>query len=82
MEVSGLIGFVGLVTPHVVRLLVGHSYRVLVPLSALVGAAFLTIADVGARTLAAPAELPVGIITAFVGAPFFSFVLWRGRQDP
>ncbi|MFC5039923.1 FecCD family ABC transporter permease [Ornithinimicrobium kibberense] len=82
VSVSGLIGFVGLVTPHVVRLLVGHSYRVLVPLSALVGAAFLTIADVGARTLAAPAELPVGVITAFVGAPFFSFVLWRGRQDP
>ena len=82
VSVSGLIGFVGLVTPHVVRLLVGHSYRILVPLSALVGAAFLTIADVGARTLAAPAELPVGVITAFVGAPFFSFVLWRGRQDP
>ncbi|MGD8199323.1 FecCD family ABC transporter permease [Ornithinimicrobium sp. W1679] len=82
VSVSGLIGFVGLVTPHVVRLLVGHSYRVLVPLSALVGAAFLTVADVGARTLAAPAELPVGVITAFVGAPFFSFVLWRGRQDP
>ncbi|MFK5646852.1 FecCD family ABC transporter permease [Ornithinimicrobium sp. LYQ121] len=82
VSVSGLIAFVGLVTPHVVRLLVGSSYRVLVPLSALVGAAFLAFADVGARTLAAPAELPVGVITAFVGAPFFAFVLWRGRQDP
>lgn len=82
VSVSGLIAFVGLVTPHVVRLLVSSSYRVLVPLSALVGAAFLAFADVGARTLAAPAELPVGVITAFVGAPFFCFVLWRGRQDP
>lgn len=81
VSVSGLIGFVGLVTPHIVRLLIGHSYRVLLPLSALVGASFLALADVGARTLAAPAELPVGVITAFVGAPFFCFVLWRGRQS-
>lgn len=81
VSVSGLIAFVGLVTPHVVRLLVGHSYRVLVPLSALVGAAFLAFVDIGARTLAAPAELPVGVITAFVGAPFFCFILWRGRYS-
>lgn len=81
VSVSGLIAFVGLVTPHVVRLLVGHSYRILVPLSCLVGAAFLATVDIGARTLAAPAELPVGVITAFVGAPFFCYVLWRGRQD-
>jgi iron complex transport system permease protein len=81
VSVSGLIAFVGLVTPHVVRLLVGHSYRVLLPLSALVGGAFLAVVDIGARTLAAPAELPVGVITAFVGAPFFCFVLWRGRHD-
>lgn len=81
VSVSGLIAFVGLVTPHIVRLLVGHSYRVLVPVSALVGGAFLAFADIGARTLAAPSELPVGVITAFVGAPFFCFVLWRGRRD-
>lgn len=81
VSVSGLIAFVGLVTPHVVRLLVGHSYRAVVPLSGLVGAAFLAFVDIGARTLAAPAELPVGVITAFVGAPFFCFVLWRGRYD-
>lgn len=81
VSVSGLIAFVGLVTPHVVRLLVGHSYRVLVPLSALVGGAFLALVDIGARTLAAPAELPVGVITAFVGAPFFCFVLWKGRHE-
>lgn len=79
VSVSGLIAFVGLVTPHVVRLLVGHSYRLLVPLSAILGAAFLAFVDIGARTLVAPAELPVGVITAFVGAPFFCFVLWRRK---
>lgn len=80
VSVSGLIAFVGIVVPHVVRLLVSHSYRVVVPLSALVGAAFLAFVDVGARSLVAPSELPVGVITAFVGAPFFAFVLWRGHQ--
>lgn len=74
-----LIAFVGLVVPHVARLLFGTSYRVVVPISALIGAAFLTFVDVGARTLAAPADLPVGVITAFVGAPFFCWVLWRRR---
>ncbi len=78
VSVSGLIAFVGLVVPHLVRLLVSSSYRVIVPLSAVVGAAFLAFVDIGARTLNAPAELPVGVITAFVGAPFFAFVLWRG----
>ena len=81
VSVSGLIAFVGLVTPHVLRLLVGHSYRMLVPMSFLAGAAFLALVDIGARTLVAPAELPVGVITAFVGAPFFCLVLWRGRTD-
>ena len=80
VSVSGLIAFVGLVVPHIVRLLVGHSYRVIVPLSALGGAAFLALTDTGARTLTAPAELPVGVITAFVGAPFFALVLWRGNR--
>ncbi len=77
VSVSGLIAFVGLVVPHVVRMLVGHSYRMIVPLSALVGASFLALVDIGARTLVAPSELPVGVITAFVGAPFFAYVLWR-----
>lgn len=77
VSVSGLIAFVGLVVPHVVRLVVGHSYRIIVPVSALVGAAFLAFVDIGARTLVAPAELPVGVITALVGAPFFAWVLWR-----
>ncbi len=80
VSVSGLIAFVGLVVPHIVRVLVHHSYRVVVPLSGLVGAAFLVIVDVAARTVVAPAELPVGVITAFVGAPFFALVLWRGGR--
>ncbi len=79
VSVSGLIAFVGLVVPHIVRLVVSHSYRVIVPLAALVGAAFLAFVDIGARTLLAPSELPVGVITAFVGAPFFALVLWRER---
>lgn len=77
VSVSGLIAFVGLVVPHVVRMLTSHSYRVILPLSGVLGGAFLASVDVGARTLVAPAELPVGVITAFVGAPFFAFVLWR-----
>ena len=77
VSVSGLIAFVGLVVPHVVRMLTSHSYRVILPLSGVLGGAFLAGVDVGARTLVAPAELPVGVITAFVGAPFFAFVLWR-----
>jgi len=80
VSVSGLIAFVGLVVPHIVRLLVSHSYRVIVPLSAVLGASFLAFVDVGARTVVAPSELPVGVITAFVGAPFFAFVLWRNSN--
>ena len=80
VSVSGLIAFVGLVVPHIVRLLVGNSYRVIVPLSALTGAAFLAIVDVGARTALAPSELPVGVKTAFIGAPFFALILWRGQK--
>ncbi|MBN2114483.1 MAG: iron ABC transporter permease [Acidimicrobiia bacterium] len=80
VAVSGLIGFVGIVVPHAVRLLVGSSYRVIVPLSVLGGAAFLVLADLGARTLAAPAEVPLGVITAFVGAPFFAVVLRSSRR--
>lgn len=79
VSVSGLIAFVGLIVPHVVRLTISHSYRVIVPLSALIGAAFLAFVDMGARTLVAPAELPVGVITAFLGAPFFALILWRGK---
>jgi iron complex transport system permease protein len=79
VSVSGLIGFVGIVVPHVVRLLTRSSYRVVLPLSMLGGAAFLVLADLAARTVEAPAEIPIGVVTAFVGAPFFLFVL-RSRR--
>lgn len=79
VSVSGLIGFVGIVVPHAVRLLAGSSYRVVLPLSALFGAAFLVIADVIARTALAPAELPIGVVTACIGAPFFIVVLRTNR---
>jgi iron complex transport system permease protein len=75
VAVSGLIGFVGIIVPHTVRLLAGVSYRVILPLSALFGAAFLTLADLAARMALAPAEIPIGVVTAFFGAPFFVVVL-------
>lgn len=78
VSASGLIGFVGIVVPHVVRLLVGTSYRVVLPLSLVCGAIFLVLADMAARTVLAPAELPIGVVTAFTGAPFFLVVL-RGK---
>ena len=79
VAVSGLIGFVGIIVPHLVRLGVSPSYRVIAPFSVVVGGAFLVLADVVARTALAPAELPIGVVTAFVGAPFFAFVLRRSR---
>jgi iron complex transport system permease protein len=80
VAVSGLIGFVGVIVPHVVRRLAGGSYRIVVPLSLLGGAAFLVLADLVARTALAPAELPLGLVTAFVGAPFFVLVLRSTRS--
>jgi iron complex transport system permease protein len=80
VAVSGLIGFVGIVIPHAVRLLAGTSYRVVLPLAGLLGAAFLVLADVVARTALSPAELPIGVVTAFVGAPFFVVVLRTTRM--
>jgi len=79
VSVAGLIGFVGIIVPHAVRIVFGTSYRVLLPLSVLYGAAFLIIADLIARTIVAPAELPIGVVTAFLGAPFFAFVLRSSR---
>ncbi len=75
VSVSGLIGFVGLVVPHVVRLMAGASYRLLIPLSLLFGGGFLILADVAGRQLMSPAETPIGVVTAFVGAPFFIYLL-------
>ena len=77
---AGLIGFIGLVVPHLVRLLVGPDHRVLLPASALAGASLLLFADIFARLVLAPAELPIGIVTALLGAPFFLYLLVRGRH--
>jgi iron complex transport system permease protein len=81
VSVSGSIGFVGLVLPHAVRLVIGPGHRALLPLSALVGAVFLVWADTLARTLFDPRELPVGIVTALVGAPVFAILLARRRSE-
>lgn len=80
VAVSGAIGFIGLVLPHAVRLLSGPGYRSLVPLSALVGALFLVWADTAARTVFDPRELPVGIVTALIGAPVFALILARRKE--
>ena len=77
VAVSGIIGFVGLVAPHMARMLVGPDHRYVLPLSALLGATLLTVGDLVARTLVRPAELPIGILTSLIGAPFF---LWLLRQ--
>ena len=79
VSVSGLIAFVGIIVPHTIRLLVSTSYRAVVPLSLVVGAGFLVLADVLARTVLSPAELPIGVVTAFFGAPFFALVLRSSR---
>ena len=80
VAVSGLIGFVGIIVPHAIRLLTGVGYRALLPLSVVVGAGFLVLADVVARTALSPAELPIGVVTAFFGAPFFALVLRTTRE--
>lgn len=79
VAVSGLIGFVGIIVPHTIRLLSGVGYRALLPLSVIVGAGFLVLADVVARTALSPAEIPLGVVTAFFGAPFFALVLRSTR---
>lgn len=79
VSVSGLIGFVGLVVPHAIRLMAGAGYRRLIPLSMLLGATFLILADIPGRMLSSPAETPIGVVTAFIGAPFFIFLLRTRR---
>jgi iron complex transport system permease protein len=80
VSVSGLIGFVGIIVPHTIRLLAGPSYRRILPLSVLFGAGFLILADLLARTILSPAEIPLGVVTAFLGAPFFLVVLRQARR--
>jgi iron complex transport system permease protein len=81
VSVAGIIGFIGLVVPHLLRLVLGPDHRYLLPGSALLGASLLLGADLVARTLTAPAELPIGIVTALLGAPFFLWLLLRHRQQ-
>jgi iron complex transport system permease protein len=81
VAISGVVGFVGLVVPHVVRLIIGPAHRQLIPASALTGAAFLILADLLARTLHRPEEIRLGIITAIFGAPFFLYLLMRRRRE-
>ena len=82
VSVAGLIGFVGIIVPHAIRLLTGVGYRALLPLSLVCGAGFLVLADVIARTALSPAEIPLGVVTAFFGAPFFALVLRSTRVGP
>ncbi len=81
VAVSGTIAFVGLVTPHILRLVLGPDHRVLIPLSAIAGAVFVVAADTFARTIIQPAEFRVGVLTAFVGAPFFVLLLIRNKRQ-
>jgi len=78
---AGIIGFVGLVVPHLVRMLWSGDYRKLIPLSFLFGAGLLLVTDVAARTVMAPQEIPVGIITSLIGAPFFLWILQRTKSQ-
>lgn len=80
VSVAGVIGFVGLVIPHMVRLVVGPDYRLIVPLSAVAGAIYVMWADTAARMALAPTEIPLGVVTAFLGAPFFLYLLLRHKK--
>ncbi|MGE4253044.1 MAG: FecCD family ABC transporter permease [Parvibaculaceae bacterium] len=80
VAVSGSIGFIGIIVPHLLRLAIGPDHRYLLPASILFGAVLLTAADMASRTIVAPAELPIGIVTALLGAPFFLWILLRNRN--
>jgi iron complex transport system permease protein len=81
VSVAGVIGFVGLMTPHILRLVLGADHRRLVPATLLGGAIFMVLADLAARTLVAPQEIPVGAVTALLGGPFFLYLLRRERRS-
>ena len=82
VSVSGLIVFVGIIVPHTVRLVAGHSYRTILPLSFLYGGVFLALCDLAGRTVFSPAEVPISVVTAFFGAPFFLLILRSSRRAP
>ena len=77
---AGIIGFVGLIVPHMIRLIVGSDYRLLLPLAAIFGATFVVLTDIIARTIIEPQEIPVGIVTAMVGGPFFIWLLSSQKE--
>jgi iron complex transport system permease protein len=81
VALGGLISFVGLVVPHMLRMILGPDHVRLLPATALAGALFLLVADTAARTVIAPAELPVGVLTAFIGGPFFLYLLRKARRE-
>jgi iron complex transport system permease protein len=78
---GGLISFTGLIIPHILRMILGPDHVRLLPATALAGALFLLMADTAARTVIAPSELPVGVLTAFIGGPFFLFLLRKARRE-
>ena len=80
VTVSGVIGFVGLIIPHIMRLIVGPDHRILLPASALTGGIFLIFCDVIARTVLTQGEIPVALVTSLVGGPFFIYLLWRRKR--
>jgi iron complex transport system permease protein len=80
VSVSGIIGFVGLIVPHAMRLIVGPNHKYLIPATILSGGVFLIISDTIARTIIAPSQLPLGVVTAIIGAPYFIFLLYRSNQ--
>ena len=81
VAVAGVLGFVGLIVPHLVRLVLGNDQRVLIPAAALAGGTLLTLADTAARTVMAPQQLPVGVLTALIGVPVFLFLLSRNPRS-
>ncbi|WP_240620265.1 FecCD family ABC transporter permease, partial [Peribacillus acanthi] len=80
VSVSGTIGFVGLLIPHMVRMIWGTNHQLLLPISSIIGAAYLILADLISRTIISPTELPIGIITSLIGAPVFGFILLRRKK--
>jgi iron complex transport system permease protein len=78
--ICGIIGFVGLIVPHMMRMLTGPNHRTLIPAACLAAAAFMVVCDITARTLFAPVEIPIGVITAVIGAPVFIFLLKTGKR--
>ena len=81
VSVSGTVGFVGLIAPHIAKRLVGYRHKLVIPLSGLVGAILLVVADIIGRTIIAPTEIPVGIVTAIIGAPYFIYLLLGKKSN-